>query len=141
MKEIRQKDNVVVAAEVDFKRAAFDRAEAFRETEALCIFAGDLEDWRPIETDNVRARIALGEAESPNAVACRDVEHLRFARGIESEHFGESLRAGYHHPTHPAREAEPHWMFRRHRAAGRLHSSAFPHRAGHVGEALGEMIG
>src|ERR1041385_7217447 len=64
VEEIREKNEVVVVTEVDFKRAAFDGAEAVGELHALGVFASDLQDWRPIERDNLSARVALGKAQA-----------------------------------------------------------------------------
>src|ERR1700731_3331179 len=61
MKEIWDEHDIVIFSEIDFESAADDRAETIAEVRGLRVFARHFQDRRPIERDQMRARIFLRE--------------------------------------------------------------------------------
>jgi hypothetical protein len=141
MQEVRQKYDVVIAAEIYFEGAALNTAPAIAYPCVLCILFSHLQNIRPVERNNLGAPVMLRDCDSEHAVACGYIQHLGAASVCTANHLRYRLRGHCHHRRHSPGKLHPDRIFRSDRSSFRNNRSAPANAFRQVFESTGEHRG
>ena len=135
MKEVGKEGDVEPGAVLDRERVAAQPAMTGADTRQGRILGGHREDRRPVESDDLGRRIALGNGDAEDPVAGGDVQHADRTGGLDLQNVGNRVRRRHHQRRHRPREIHPDRIVIRHGIVG---GSDLPasNRLGEPGEAL-----